>query len=187
MSRIVYRHESPTRFIVGTVGQPGERQFFLQISSPEGVNTVSVEKSQVIALVERIQEMLKELKRNQLASLDEINLPSERYSGILEFPIEEDFRVGVIGISWLQDQQRILIEAQSIGDESLIELLSEDETSFMEDAPDLLTISLRISQARGFVHQASDVVSAGRQTCPFCGLPVNPEGHLCPRANGYRR
>jgi len=187
MSRIVYRHDKPARIIVGTVGQPGERQFFLQVTSSEGVNTVAVEKSQVMALVERIQEMLKELKRNQLASLDEINLPSARYSGGLEFPIEEDFRVGVIGISWVQENQRILIEAQAIGDESLLELLDEDETMLMEEAPDLLTVSLRISQARGFCHQASEIVSAGRQACPFCGLPVNPEGHLCPRANGYRR
>jgi len=187
MTRIVYRHDEPTRVIVGTVGQPGERAFFIQVSSQDGSNSVSVEKSQVAALVERIQEMLKELKRNQLASLDELNLPSVRYSGGLEFPIEEDFRVGVIGISWLQDTQRILIEAQSIGDESLVELLSDDETTFMEDAPDLLTFSLRISQARGFANQASEIVSAGRQACPFCGLPINPEGHLCPRANGYRR
>lgn len=187
MSRIVYRHENVTRFIVGTVGSPGERQFFLQVSSSAGENSVSLEKSQVAALVERIREMLKELKRNQLASLDEMNLSPARYDSQLHFPIEEDFRVGVIGISWLQDQQRIVIEAQSIGDESLTELLEEDETTFMEDAPDLLSVTLRINQARGFCDQAMSIVSAGRPQCPFCGFPINPEGHLCPRANGYRR
>jgi uncharacterized repeat protein (TIGR03847 family) len=187
MSRIVYRHESVSRCVVGTVGVPGERAFFLQVASAQGENCVSVEKSQVMALVERIQEMIKELRRNHLASLDELGLPATKESSALTFPIEEDFRVGVIGISWLQDEQRILIEAQSIGDESLVELLDEDEVSFMEDAPDLLTISLRINQARGFCDAATAVVSAGRMQCPFCGLPIDPQGHLCPRANGYRR
>ena len=26
-----------------------------------------------------------------------------------------------------------------------------------------------------------------RPACPFCGGPVDPAGHLCPRANGFRR
>ena len=31
------------------------------------------------------------------------------------------------------------------------------------------------------------VLEAGRPSCPFCGNPVDPEGHLCVRANGFRR
>jgi hypothetical protein len=30
-------------------------------------------------------------------------------------------------------------------------------------------------------------VSAGREPCPFCGSPLDPTGHVCPRANGFRR
>ena len=41
--------------------------------------------------------------------------------------------------------------------------------------------------ARAFSKRAQSVVSAGRQPCPFCGGPVDPGGHLCPRANGFRR
>ncbi len=187
MSRIVYRHDSVERFIAGTVGVPGERTFFLQVRSSSGLNCVSVEKSQVMALVERIKEMVRELRRNQLASRDELSLTSAADFTGLEFPLEEDFIVGVIGISWNQEQQRLIVEAQSMGDESIVELLDEDEAAFLEDAPDLLTISLRLHQARAFCEQAALLVSAGRQECPFCGLPVDPTGHLCPRANGYRR
>ena len=92
--------------------------------------------------------MMRELRRNQLASLDELNIVSERDETPLEFPITEDFRVGVIGISWDQDSQRILVEAQAIGDETLTELLDDDEAQLLEDAPDLLSFKLRIHHRR---------------------------------------
>ena len=41
--------------------------------------------------------------------------------------------------------------------------------------------------ARAFVQRAVQVVEAGRPSCPFCGGPVSPDGHLCVRANGFRR
>jgi len=187
MSRIVYNHDEVTRCIVGTVGLPGERQFFLQVVSAQGTTCVAIEKSQAMALSERLRIMMRELRRNQLASLDELNVALSRDDSALEFPITEDFRVGVIGISWEQETQRILVEAQSIGDESVTELLDEDEALLIEDAPDLLSFKLRIHQARSFCDRTDAVVAAGRAPCPFCGLPVDPNGHLCPRANGYRR
>ncbi len=187
MSRVVYHHDSITRCVVGTVGVPGERQFFLQVSSSTGSNCVSLEKTQVMALTERIRIMIRELRRNQLASYDELDLGSVRDDAPLDYPVTEDFRVGVIGISWDQNNQRITIEAQSIGDETVTELLAEDEAELLEDAPDLLSLNLRINQARAFCDRSDSVVAAGRQPCPFCGLPIDPEGHLCPRANGYRR
>lgn len=187
MSRFIYKHENVSRCIVGTVGLPGERQFFLQVVSAQETTCVAIEKSQAIALAERLRMMIRELRRNQLASLDELNIVSERDDTALEFPITEDFRVGVIGISWEQDTQRILVEAQAIGDETLTELLDDDEALLIEDAPDLLTFKLRIHQARSFCDRCDAVVAAGRQPCPFCGLPIDPNAHLCPRANGYRR
>jgi len=187
MSRIVYNHENVSRCIVGTVGLPGERQFFLQVTSPEGTTCVAIEKSQAMALSQRLRMMIKELRRNQLASFDELNILSESDGTALEFPITEDFRVGVIGISWEQGIQRIVIDAQAIGDETLTELLDEDAALLIEDAPELLTFKLRIHQARSFCDRTDSIVAAGREPCPFCGLPVDPTGHLCPRANGYRR
>jgi len=187
MSRIIYSHEEVSRCIIGTVGLPGERQFFLQVVSAQGINCVALEKTQAVALSERLRLMMRELRRNQLASLDELNVVLQRDDSALEFPITEDFKVGVIAISWDQAAQRILVEAQSIGDESITELLDADEAVLIEDAPDLLAFKLRIHQARSFCERTDSVVAAGRQPCPFCGLPVDPSGHLCPRANGYRR
>ena len=41
--------------------------------------------------------------------------------------------------------------------------------------------------ARSFAARAESVVAAGRASCPFCGGPIDADGHLCPRANGFRR
>ncbi len=186
--RIVYNHDDAVRFVVGTVGVPGERAFFLQAVSASGVTTVSVEKSQVAALVERLRELITEVRRSKLASLDELDLNASVDNENLEFPIDEDFRAGVMGISWDPQVQRVSIEIQSIADGEFTELISDDEElAGVEDPPDLLRLTIRLNQVRGFCNRAEKVLQAGRAACPFCGLPIDSTGHLCPRANGYRR
>ena len=186
--RIIFSHEDASRFIVGTVGLPGERSFFIQALSDAGVTTVAVEKSQVIALAERLNELITEVRRSKLASLDELGLPAVVDNANLEFPIEEEFTAGVMGISWDPDTQRVSVEIQSIADGDFTELISDDEDlADVEDPPDLMRVTIRLNQARGFIKRSESIVQAGRAPCPFCGLPIDPEGHLCPRANGYRR
>ena len=186
--RIIHNHEDATRFIVGTVGIPGERAFFLQVTSVAGTTTVAVEKSQVLALAERLRELTTEVRRNKLASLDELDLPPSIDNESLEFPLDEEFRAGVMGISWDPQTQRVAIEIQSIADGEFTELISEDEElAGVEDPPDLLRLTVRLNQVKGFCSRAESVLQAGRAVCPFCGLPIDATGHLCPRANGYRR
>ena len=186
--RIIFNHEDATRFIVGTVGVPGERAFFVQASSVAGTTTVAVEKSQVAALAERLHELVTEVRRNKLASLDELDLPATIDNDNLEFPLDEEFRAGVMGISWDPQTQRVAIEIQSIADGEFTELISDDEElAGVEDPPDLLRLTLRLNQVKGFCNRAENVLQAGRSVCPFCGLPIDTTGHLCPRANGYRR
>jgi len=186
--RIIYNHEDANRFIVATIGVPGERAFFLQTVSQAGTTTVAVEKSQVAALAERLRELITEVRRNKIASLDELELPAVIDNESLEFPIDEEFRAGVMGISWDPQTQRVAIEIQSIADGEFTELISEDEElAGVEDPPDLLRLTLRLNQVRGFCNRADLVLQAGRSVCPFCGLPIDATGHLCPRANGYRR
>ena len=188
MSRIIYDHLNVERFTVGTVGLPGERAFFIQASSPIGLNTIAIEKSQVAALAERLKELIKDLRRGELASFDELGIAATVDTAPLDFPIEEDFQAGVIGFTWESSTQRVTIEIQAITEISEQELLSADtDISEIDDPPDLLRASLRIFQVRSFCDRALSLVAAGRQPCPFCGLPIDPEGHLCPRANGYRR
>ena len=39
------------------------------------------------------------------------------------------------------------------------------------------------SQAAAFCDHADELVAAGRPTCMWCGNPIDPDGHPCPRMN----
>ena len=91
MPPVVHRFDPPERFVVGTVGAPGQRTFFLQARDGARLTSVALEKQQVQILAREVDELLDKL------------------------------------------------------------------------------------------------IEAGRETCPFCGGPMDPGGHLCPRANGFRR
>ena len=182
MSRIIYEYDPVERFVCGTVGEPGDRAFFIQARTGPRLTSVSLEKLQAAALGDRVGVMIKEIKRaNPLIVYARANPDTEP----LEQPIFEEFRVGVIGLSFDTETERVLVELQCITEaQSEEEELAEDEE---EDAPDLLRVSLTLSQAEGFAKRTSAVIGAGRLPCPFCGIPIDTSGHLCPRANGYRR
>ena len=63
MSRQVFLYDPPERFVAGTVGLPGRRTFFLQASAAGRTTSVALEKAQVEALAERIDELLDEVVR----------------------------------------------------------------------------------------------------------------------------
>ena len=179
MPRVIYRHQPATRFIVSAIGEPGERQFFIQVKSSEGLNSVTLEKTQVIALTERFEELIRELRRGKLATAADLSAAAAVDNLPMELPIDQDFQVGVISITWEKDL--VLVNIQAI---------SQDEDLILDDldsGPDLIIATLRIDQVKGFCERAKSIVNAGRPACPFCSLPIDPRGHLCPRANGYRR
>ena len=182
MSRIIYEYDPVERFVCGTVGEPGDRAFFIQARTGSRSTSVSLEKLQAAALGDRVGVMLKEIKRaNPLISYDRAQPDTEP----LEQPIFEEFRVGVIGLSFNTETERVLVELQCITEaQSEEEELAEDDE---DEAPDLLRVSLSLTQAESFAKRTAAVIGAGRLPCPFCGIPIDPSGHLCPRANGYRR
>jgi uncharacterized repeat protein (TIGR03847 family) len=179
MPRIIYRHQPASRFIVSAIGEPGQRKFFVQVKSESNINTVAIDKGQVVALADRLGELIQQLRRGKLAPAEELTAPAIKDDDPLELPIEADFSVGIISINWDNEFVVVNIQAASQDDELLI-----DDIEF---GPDLIIANLKINQVKGFCDRANRVVNAGRPACPFCALPVDPRGHLCPRANGYRR
>jgi uncharacterized repeat protein (TIGR03847 family) len=180
----VYSYDPPDRFIAGTVGQPGERTFYLQASASGRVTSVALEKGQVSQLAERLDELLDEVLRR---SAGEAAVPATAPGaladdGPLELPLMEDFRVGAIALAWDHDDERVIIEAQEEADEP-IEPLTEDVP---EDGPGVLRVRISAAAARAFSQRALQLVSQGRPPCPLCGLPLDPAGHVCPRQNGHR-
>src|SRR5215218_5303084 len=99
---VVHRYDPPERFVAGTVGEPGQRTFFLQARSGARLTSVVLEKAQVTALAERLDEMLDQIVRT---SGGDSPVPAVTPTELedtepLEQPIEEEFRVGTMTLAW---------------------------------------------------------------------------------------
>jgi uncharacterized repeat protein (TIGR03847 family) len=182
MARQLHLFERPRRFVTGTVGTPGDRTFYLQAADGARVVSVSLEKSQVAVLADRIEQLL-----DEVVSRTGTALPASGESDVeaLEVPVDEEFRVGAMGLAWDGDAGLVVIEAQAPSEDNSTaeQTLLED----VEEGPDALRVRLEPGRARAFVVRARQVISAGRPPCPLCALPLDPAGHVCPRQNGYHR
>ncbi len=187
MARVVHSYDDPDRFVAGTVGEPGARTFFLQARAGNRLTSVACEKEQVMALAERLDVMLDEVARRfdrepaGPAGLDDTDP--------LEQPIEEEFRAGTMTLAWEADAEKVVIEVFAVVAGEQAELEETDPVAAALESEDAEVFIVRISeeQARAFARRAVALVASGRPSCPFCGRPIDPEGHICPRANGYRR
>ncbi|MEV6669714.1 DUF3090 domain-containing protein [Streptomyces sp. NPDC051162] len=194
MSRQVFLYDPPDRFVAGTVGLPGRRTFFLQATAAGRTTSVALEKAQVEALAERIDELLDEVVRRTggNAPVPAVAPTELGDTAPLETPVEEEFRVGTMALAWDGEGQRMIVEAQALVelDADTDEDLAEAEERLLQDeanGPPMLRVRLTGTMARAFAKRALEVVNAGRPPCPLCSLPLDPEGHVCPRQNGYRR
>ncbi len=181
MTHQVYAFEPPERFVAGTVGPPGERVFYLQARGGGRLVSVALEKVQVALLAEKLDELLGEAHRRFGVVLPDAE-PDLADNEPLESPVDEEFRVGTLGLAFDVDSSTVVIEAIAAGE-------GEEEDESEEDAPDLDRLRVRLTPAatRTFIERARRVVAAGRPPCPLCGQPLDPKGHLCPRNNGYHR
>jgi uncharacterized repeat protein (TIGR03847 family) len=182
MPRRRFIFDSPDRFVAEALGEPGRRTFYLQAAQGRRVVTVALEKAQVAVLAERLAELIGEVERRG------VDLPNGtdavETAGLAE-PVVEAFRVGTMTLTWDGQIEALVVEAREIRDEASSDDDDDDDDEQDEEAPDLLQVRLSAPAARGFIAHATQVVAAGRLPCPLCGLPLNPEGHICPRKNGY--
>ena len=117
----------------------------------------------------------------------------------LDEPLGDAFRAGTHHLLDGDDSE-VIIEARSQEvdeDDEEIHADASEDADISEDAddddvpddslegPDVLRVRLSAAMALGFARRAARIVAAGRPACPFCGQPLNPEGHVCVRTNGY--
>lgn len=184
MPRIIHLFDPPKRFIAGTVGVPGQRTFFLQAQDERRLVSVALEKEQLRLLADRCDDLLDDLLRRGVPGIPAL-APGDMDLEPLAQPIDEEWRVGAMGLAWNPERGLITIEAHRMTDEEDAE--TPDVESEVEEGPDCLRVRLTPAMARAFNARAQRVIGAGRQPCPLCQYPIDPEGHICPRANGYRR
>lgn len=192
MQRQIHVFDPPERFISGTVGQPGERTFYLQAIGGGRVVSVALEKTQVALLAEKLDELLDEIRRRgaDIPAKGAIAIGEVDDVDPLVAPIEEEFRVGTLGLSWDPTSGTVIVEARAVvtqdelsGDEAEAASDLDDLDDDATQGPDVLRVRISPAAARAFSRRATKVVSAGRPPCPLCGLPLDPSGHFCPRMN----
>ena len=154
------------RLTVGTVGPPGQRVFYLQARQGAERVTLKVEKQQVAALCELLTTVLADLPPPE-------ELPDELD---LEEPLEPDWAVGALGVTYDEDEDRIVLVAEEL-------VPPDDDVALATSGRAQLTATRE--QIAAFVAWGTELVAAGRPPCRWCGLPVDPEGHACPKTNGH--
>lgn len=159
---------NPDHLTADFVGEPGKRAFYIQAAEGTRDVTILVEKQQVAGLAEVLASLLEDLGDDVDAAWD---IASMRLRG----PVEPRWRAGSLGVGVEPIEQRFAIEA--------VEFVPEDELR----EPEQVRVWATREQVRRLAAHASWSVEQGRPPCKLCGLPVDPEGHICPRTNGDAR
>lgn len=183
MSRAIHVFRSPDRFVAGTIGQPGDRTFYLQAVHEARIVSVMLEKQQVQILADRIGALLEEIHRRFGTPIP----PETGRVGDLSplvMPVDAEFRVGTMGLGWDAESQAVVVELLAITEGEFDESVVLDDT---DEGPDAVRVFLTTEAAREFANRSTRVISAGRPPCPLCSEPLDPDGHLCVRTNGYKR
>lgn len=190
MTRRRYIFDPPERFVAGTIGQPGQRAFFLQARDGARIVSVALEKVQVSVLAERLGDLLGELERRGIRTASTGGGPdraadeADADTRPLDEPLNEAFRAGSLTLGWDVDAERVLVEARAQDAEGNA-IDPDDDDDDDDDGPDLLRVRITADEARAFAVRAARVLSSGRPPCPLCGAPLDPQGHICPRRNGH--
>lgn len=162
--------EEVTAFTAGAIGQPGSRTFYLQARTPTVSVSIKCEKGQVEALGQFLGRMLEDLP-------NVTDMPHPSQLDLVE-PVTSIWVLGAMGIAYETDIDRFVMQLEEA-------IVTDEEGTPLEDpeSQGALRIKLTRGQVRSFVEHAKDIVAAGRPPCRWCSLPIDPDGHYCPRMN----
>ena len=168
----IYELDPVDRIAVAAVGEPGQRRFFLLASGSGQTLTLGCEKSQIQALVVRLQQMLE---------AQQIEAPDTAESGARPpEPGDPAWQIGEMGLGYHEARKMfVLVASQAAAGQ-------ETEAAAPADDAPSVRFWLNHEQVLEFWRQAQSVLSAGRPLCPRCGLPMDASGHPCPVMNGAR-
>ncbi|GIU56975.1 DUF3090 domain-containing protein [Arthrobacter sp. NicSoilC12] len=175
----VHEFAWPDRIVVGTIGLPGARTFYLQVRAGTQIVSIALEKQQSALLAEKIDEIL-----DQLITVEgnpfsvPTGTPVELVDNDQLEAVQEQFRTGAMSLGWDPTTAQVVIEAYPItdvDDDDNDESLDDDGA----DAAEMLLVRMPVGTARAFAKRTREIVGAGRPACPLCGYPMDAEGHTC--------
>lgn len=154
-----------------TFGEPGSRTFHLAIEAGPAVATVWLEKEQLFQLGLGLRDAL------QALSADERDKPGStvepEWTGA---ELSLDFKAGQMSLEYGHESNCFRMTAY--------EAQREDSELSPEDASSV-SFWITTAQAAKVAEEALRICAAGRPRCFLCSLPIDPEGHVCPRSNGH--
>jgi uncharacterized repeat protein (TIGR03847 family) len=163
-----------SRITIGAVGEPGKRIFLLQATNQNSISmTLKIEKEQARVLAASTMELLDELDEKFSHTYSQLDEPLGS-DLMLHDPMEPEFIVGQIGLGYDEEEDMIVLVVQEVQ-------LEEDQLPFTA------RFWATRSQMKALSDHTLEVVEQGRPTCPLCNAPIDPEGHFCPKTNGYER
>ncbi|GAA1166644.1 DUF3090 domain-containing protein [Nesterenkonia sandarakina] len=178
----VHEFDWPDRAVIGTIGVPGARTFYLQVRSGKDLVSIALEKQQSALLAEKIDEIL-----DQLITVEgnpfsvPTSIPPELDDEDQLETVQERFRTGAMSLGWDPATAQVIIEAYSLPDDEDDEASSEEDDS--QDT-EMLLVRMPVGTARAFAKRTREIVGAGRPACPLCGYPIDADGHTCTAAEG---
>lgn len=180
MPTITHEFDWPDRVVVGTVGPPGSRAFYLQARTGPRVVSVALEKEQSAVLAEKVEEILDQLMAQHGNPFSvPATTPVELVDNDpLQQPVEPEFRTGTMTLGWDPSTAQIVIEAFPLAD------ADDDVIDPLDAAPaEMLHVRIPVGTARAFAQRTREVVGSGRPICPLCGTPMDADGHACPASD----
>ncbi|MDJ0321379.1 DUF3090 domain-containing protein [Pseudarthrobacter sp. PS3-L1] len=175
----VHEFAWPDRVVVGTIGLPGDRRFYLQVRAGTELVSIGLEKQQSALLAEKIDEIL-----DQLITVEgnpfsvPTSTPIELVDNDQLEAVQEQFRTGAVGLGWDPTTAQIVVEAHPITDGDT----DDDGDNSGEDGTnesEMVLVRMPVGTARAFAKRTREIVGAGRPTCPLCGYPIDADGHIC--------
>ncbi|MCP2046712.1 DUF3090 domain-containing protein [Paenarthrobacter histidinolovorans] len=172
----VYEFAWPDRVVIGTIGLPGARTFYLQVRAGAEIVSIALEKQQSAQLAEKIDEIL-----DQLITIEgnPFSIPKSTPIELVDNdPLEapqEQFRAGAMTLDWDPTTAQIVVEAYPITDVDADGEPLEDGANEAE----MMLLRMPVGTARAFAKRTREIVDAGRPICPICGYPMDADGHTC--------
>jgi uncharacterized repeat protein (TIGR03847 family) len=149
-----------------SLGVPGQRRFRLLVRAGEQSASIWMEKQQLAGIGTWFEEVLEKLDRERPTREPDIEpLPIGAVYNV-------EFRASQIGLGYVEE-------------EGLFAIHAFDETGAA--GPPAFRCLINRGQSRVLSRKIAEVVAGGRPICPLCSAPIDPEGHVCPRANGHAR
>ena len=172
-----YEFDEVDEFSASAIGEPGSRVFYLSARHGRERVTVRCEKLQVKAISTWLRNVLNDLPPSEHRPM----LGQPELGGAPDHV----FVLGPIGLGYDRVNDRLLVQLEELLEADMSEDDETDDEAVETEPSDRGHIRFYVTrgQAGAFCDHADRVVAAGRPLCQWCGNPIDPQGHACPRLN----